>query len=84
MEPYLHSPSEPSKYKQERIRPYIVSYGFHRTLYPKYSLYIMSGFYNRDGECLQSGTDWVFKYSGLRFVCKGLSENKQRLVPLTA
>jgi len=59
------------------------------------------GFYNRDEKCLQRGTDWVFKYSGLRFVFKGLnysilqyatlylcvlylSENKQRLVPLTA
>jgi hypothetical protein len=31
------------------------------------------GFYNRDEKCLQRGTDWVFKYSGLRFVCKGLS-----------
>jgi len=31
------------------------------------------GFYNRDEKCLQRGTDWVFKYSGLRFVCKGLN-----------
>ena len=31
------------------------------------------GFYNRDEKCLQRGTDWVFKYSGLRFVCKELS-----------
>ena len=30
------------------------------------------GFYNRDEKCLQGGTDWVFKYSGLRFVFKGL------------
>jgi len=30
------------------------------------------GFYNRDENCLLRGTDWVFKYSGLRFVCKGL------------
>jgi len=30
------------------------------------------GFYNRGGKCLQRGTEWVFKYSGLRFVCKGL------------
>ena len=29
------------------------------------------GFYNRDEKCLQRGTDWVFKYSGLRFVFKG-------------
>ena len=38
------------------------------------------GFYNRDEKCLQRGTDWVFKQSGLRFVF----QNKQRLVPLTA
>ena len=31
------------------------------------------GFYNRDEKCLQRGTDWDFKYSGLRLVCKGLS-----------
>jgi len=30
------------------------------------------GFYNRDEKFLQRGTDWVFKYSGLRFVFKGL------------
>ena len=30
------------------------------------------GFYNRDEKCLQRGTDWVFKYSSLRFVFKGL------------
>jgi len=30
------------------------------------------GFYNRDKKCLQRGTDWVFKYGGLRFVFKGL------------
>ena len=30
------------------------------------------GFYNPDEKCLQRGTDWVFKYSSLRFVCKGL------------
>jgi hypothetical protein len=30
------------------------------------------GFYNRDEKCSQRGTDWVFKYSGLRFVFKGL------------
>ena len=28
--------------------------------------------YNRDEKCLQRGTDWVFKQSGLRFVFKGL------------
>ena len=30
------------------------------------------GYYNADEKFLQRGTDWVFKYSGLRFVCKGL------------
>jgi hypothetical protein len=30
------------------------------------------GFYNPDEKCLQRGTDWVFKYSGLRFVFRGL------------
>ena len=30
------------------------------------------GFYNGDKKCLQRGTDWVFKYSGLRLVFKGL------------
>ena len=41
-------------------------------------------FYKRDEKCLLCGMDWVFKQSGLRFVCKGhhLFENKQRLVPL--
>jgi len=29
-------------------------------------------FYNRDEKCLQRSTDWVFKYSGLRFVFKWL------------
>jgi hypothetical protein len=33
------------------------------------------GFYKRDEKCLQRGTDWGFKYSGLRFFFKGL--NKQ-------
>jgi hypothetical protein len=33
--------------------------------------YKLIGFYNRDEKCLQRGTDWVFKWSGLRFVCKG-------------
>jgi hypothetical protein len=32
------------------------------------------GFYNRDEKCLQRGTDWVFKYSSLRFVFKGLMQ----------
>jgi hypothetical protein len=31
------------------------------------------GFYSRDEKCLQRGTAWVFKYSSLRFVCKGLT-----------
>ena len=26
------------------------------------------GFYSQVDKCLQRGTDWVFKYSGLRFV----------------
>jgi len=30
------------------------------------------GLYNRDEKCLQRGTDWVFKYSILPFVFKGL------------
>ena len=30
------------------------------------------GFYNPDEKCLQRGTDWGFKYSGLCFVFKGL------------
>ena len=33
------------------------------------------GFYNRDEKCLQRGTDWVFKYSGLHFVFKGLKQH---------
>jgi len=32
------------------------------------------GFYNRDEKCLQRGTDWGFKYSGLRLVFKGLKK----------
>ena len=31
------------------------------------------GFYNRDEKCLQCGTDWVFKWSSLHFVFKGLT-----------
>ena len=31
------------------------------------------GFYNRDEKCLLRGTNWVFKYSSLRFVFKGLN-----------
>jgi len=30
------------------------------------------GFYNRDGKCLLRGMDWVFKYSSVHFVFKGL------------
>jgi hypothetical protein len=30
------------------------------------------GFYNRDEKCLQRGTDWGFKWSGLRSVFKKL------------
>ena len=30
------------------------------------------GFYNRDEKCLQRGTDWVFKWNGLRFSFKAL------------
>ena len=32
----------------------------------------LPGFFNPDGKCLQRGTDWGFKHSSLRFVCKGL------------
>jgi len=31
------------------------------------------GFYNPDEKCLLRGTNWVFKYSRLRFVCEGLT-----------
>ena len=31
------------------------------------------GFYNRYEKCLQRGTDWVFKYSGLRLGFKWLN-----------
>jgi len=34
--------------------------------------YKLIGFCNPDEKCLLRGTDWVFKYSGLRFVFKGL------------
>ena len=30
------------------------------------------GFYNRDEKCLLHLTSWIFKYSSLRFVFKGL------------
>jgi hypothetical protein len=32
------------------------------------------GVYNRDENSLLRGTDWVFKYSSLRFVFKGLNK----------
>ena len=32
------------------------------------------GFYNRDEKCLQRGKDWVFRYSGLRFIFKRLKQ----------
>ena len=32
----------------------------------------LNGFYNRDEKCLLRGTNWVFKYSSLRFVFNGL------------
>ena len=34
------------------------------------------GFYNRDEKCLLRGMNWVFKYSRLRFVFKGLMVSK--------
>jgi len=36
------------------------------------------GFYNHDEKCLQRGTDWAFKQSGLPFVFKGLN----RIIPV--
>jgi hypothetical protein len=30
------------------------------------------GIYNQGKKCLQRGTDWIFEYSSLRFVCKRL------------
>ena len=35
------------------------------------------GFYNRDENCLQRGTEWVFKYSSLRLVFKGLLDVRE-------
>ena len=40
------------------------------------------GFYNRDEKCLQRGTDWVFKYSGLRFGFKGLNDSTNLCKPV--
>ena len=31
------------------------------------------GFYNREGKCLLHGTNWIFKWNGLRLVLKGSS-----------
>jgi hypothetical protein len=31
------------------------------------------GFYNRNGECLLCGTNWIFRQKRLRFVRKGLN-----------
>ena len=39
--------------------------------------YKLIGFYNRDEKSLLRGTNWVFKYGSLRFVCKEL---KRRLL----
>ena len=38
------------------------------------------GFYNRGGKCLQRGTNWVFKYSGLRFVFKRTMQIKHFII----
>ena len=52
---------------------YFVFYIHLRTNSDLYHLqHKLIGFYNRDEKCLLRGTDWVFKYSGLRFVFKGL------------
>ena len=37
------------------------------------------GFCNRDEKCLQRGTDWGFKYSGLRLGFKGLIQNHEKI-----
>jgi len=42
-------------------------------------LHKLIGFYSRDERCLQRDTDWVFKYSGLRLVCKGLNSGLSRI-----
>ena len=33
----------------------------------------LTGFYNQDEKCLLRGTDWLFKYSGLRYVVTRLN-----------
>jgi hypothetical protein len=38
----------------------------------RYLHHKLIGFYNREEKCLQRGTDWAFKYSGLRSVFKRL------------
>ena len=37
-------------------------------------------FYNRDEKCLLRGTNWVFKYSSLIFVFRGLQIMKNSFV----
>jgi hypothetical protein len=37
-------------------------------------LHKLVGFYNRDEKFLQRGTDWIFKYNGLRFAFKMLNK----------
>jgi hypothetical protein len=34
-----------------------------------------TGFYNQDKKCLQRGTDWIFKQSGLRLFFKELAQS---------
>ena len=51
------------------------------------SLYRLSypgrlGFYNRDEKCLLRGTNWIFNYSGLRFVFKSFTVYPQPSVSL--
>ena len=38
------------------------------------------GFYNPNEKCLHRGTDWVFKYGGLRFVFRGLNSVSALLI----
>jgi len=38
-------------------------------------------FITQNEKCLQRGTDWVFKYSGLHFVFKGLNTETFLLFP---
>ena len=42
------------------------------------------GFYNRDEKCLLCGKDWVFKYSSLCFVCKGLNQTFRFLLNIVS